>query len=236
MRQIDLDTPATSPTRQPARPRLRRRLAFTLVGALAAGAAVVGVPLYERATVVDVPLHEQAGSKPLNSSALASWTASPTHVDTSKGSGAATLKRCLDTMDGDDGPATITNADLRGKVTSMVIRRGGTNVLCYVAPENGVTWMQIGDTKPVAPDVITYETGSAIGADPDIFNQATGLAGSDVRSVTMTAQGRTFEVIVENGRWTAWWPGSPEDKGGVLDTATLTFTDGTTRTIPGPSL
>ena len=41
---------------------------------------------------------------------------------------------------------------------------------------------------------------------------------------------------VQDGRWTAWWPGSDHDNGGVPDSVTLTFADGTTRTVTGDSL
>lgn len=227
MRQIDLDTPSAPPTRQPARPRLRRRLAFTLVGALAAGAAVVGV---------GVTLRDRANDDPTSSSVLASWTADPVHADTSTGPGATTLKWCLDSDPDLSGPATVANADLRGKVTSMIVSRGGTTLLCYVASGSGGFSMSIGDAKTVPHNVITYDTGGSHGESPDIFDYAEGLAGSDVKAVTMTAAGHTFKVTVANGRWTAWWPGSAGDRGGVIDTVTLTLTNGTTRTVPGSSL
>ncbi|MFI9269767.1 hypothetical protein ACIGXM_03450 [Kitasatospora sp. NPDC052896] len=221
MRRIDLDTPATSPTR----PRFQRRLAFTLAGALAAGAAVVGVTL-----------HDRANSGPLSSAELSSWTSNPTPVDTSTGPGATTLKWCLNGMPDAGGPVTITNADLRGKVTSMVVARGGTVMLCYVASKNSGLSMSIGAVKPVAHDVITYDTGGSHGSGSATFNYAEGLVGADVKAVTMKDAGRTFEVTLDNGRWIAWWPGSDHDNGGVPDSVTLTLADGTTRTVTGDSL
>ncbi|MGK4581840.1 hypothetical protein [Kitasatospora sp. HPMI-4] len=221
MRRIDLDTPATSPTK----PRFRRRMAFTLAGAVAAGAAVVGVTLYDR-----------ANSGPLSSAELSSWTSNPTPVDTSTGRGATTLKWCLKEMPGAGEPATITNADLRGKVASMVVARGGTVMLCYVASERSGLAMSIGTVKPVAHDVITYDTGGSHGSGSATFNYAEGLVGADVKAVTMKDAGRTFEVTLDNGRWTAWWPGSDHDNGGVPDSVTLTLADGTTRTVTGDSL
>lgn len=229
MSRIDLDTPATSPTasptRQPARPRFRRRLAFTLVGAVAASAAVVGVTL-----------HDRANSGPLSSSELSSWTSNPTPVDTSTGPGATALKWCLDGMPDAGGPVTITNADLRGKVASMVVARGGTSMLCYVASKDSGLSMSIGAVKPVAHDAITYDTGGSHGSGTGTFNYAEGLVGADVKAITMKDAGRTFEVTVENGRWTAWWPGSDNDNGGVPDSVALTLADGTTRTATGGSL
>ncbi|MEV7270258.1 hypothetical protein ACIQIG_05935 [Streptomyces bacillaris] len=229
MRRIDLDTPTTTPRtvpdQRPTGPRLRRRLAFTLASALVVGTAAVGITLYDRMTV-----------ETMGSSELASWTTSPSRVDTSAGPGAATLKWCLDTMPGEGGPTTVTNADLRGKVTSMIVSRGGDTVLCYVASGNGGFSMAIGDARAVASDVITYDTGGSHGDGQDVFNYASGRVGSDIKAVTLTAQGRTFEVTVDSGRWTAWWPGAGGLKSGVLDTVTLTFTDGTTRSGSASSL
>ncbi|WP_158702116.1 hypothetical protein [Kitasatospora sp. MMS16-BH015] len=233
MRQIDLDTaadtaadtstePARKAVRKPA--RLRRRLAFTLVGALAAAAVVGGVMV-----------HDRSGSG-LGSSELATWTTKPTLVDTSKGQGATTLKWCLHGMPGEGTPTAITNADLRGKVTSMVVSRGGTTALCYVASERSGFWESVGEAKTVARDTITYDTGGSHGSGADTFNYAAGFAGADVKAVTMTAQGHTFEVTVDSGRWTAWWPGSDVREAGVIDSATLTFADGTTRTLSGKAL
>ncbi|MGW7412744.1 hypothetical protein [Streptomyces sp. NPDC054863] len=226
MRRIDQSTPAAPPTGQPARPRLRRRLAFTLVGALAAAAAMGGVTLYDRTT-----------SDPFGSSTLASWTTSPTHVDTSTGPGAATLKWCLNTMPGGSGPIKVTNADLRGKVTSMIVSRGDTTTLCYVASKNGGFSASVSTAQTIAPDAIAYDTSGSHGDAPDVFSYAAGFVGSDVKAVTMTARGRTFEVTVENGRWTAWWPSAAGGRDSSrIDTVTLTLTDGTTRTGTASSL
>ncbi|MCX5205906.1 hypothetical protein OG897_31315 [Streptomyces sp. NBC_00237] len=222
MRRIDLSTPAG----QPSRPRLRRRLAFTLAGALAAAAAMGGVTLYDRTT-----------SGPFGSSTLASWTTSPTHVDTSTGPGAATLKWCLNTMPGDSGPIKVTNADLRGKVTSMIVSRGDTTTLCYVASKNGGFSASVSTAQTIAPEAISYDTSGSHGDAPDVFSYAAGFAGSHVKAVTMTALGRTFEVTVEDGRWTAWWPSAVGGRDSSrIDTVTLTLTDGTTRTGTASSL
>ncbi|MFJ3856809.1 hypothetical protein ACIPRL_11320 [Streptomyces sp. NPDC090085] len=226
MSHIDLTPPATRAEGPPAGPRLRRRLAFSVVGALAAGAAVGGVVLYDQAT---------AG--PLNSSELAGWTARPTPVDISKGRGASTVKWCLEGMPDDGGPTTVTNADLRGKVASMVVSRGGTTVLCYVTSNNKGLSMVTDSAQTVAHDAITYDTGGSHGSGSATFNYASGFVGSGVKAVSLTVQDRTFEVTVEKGRWTAWWPGkAPVGKEGLLDTATLTLDDGTTRTVSGSSM
>ncbi|MFB9371659.1 hypothetical protein [Kitasatospora albolonga] len=229
MSKIDADTPVT-PATPAARPRpgLRRRLAFTLAGAVALGAVVSGVTLY------DLVAGPGAGSGgPLGSAEIVSWTAKPAQVDTSKGQGAKTLKWCLSAMEGPGGADKVSNADLRGRVTSMVVTRGSTVALCYVAPDGeGGFWELVGQVPALAPNAIAYDTGGSHGDGDRIFNYAAGFVGSDVKAVTMTAQGRTFEVTVENGRWTAWWPGAENNRGGSVDSAVLTLADGTTRTVP----
>ncbi|MFI5528416.1 hypothetical protein ACIA8O_07605 [Kitasatospora sp. NPDC051853] len=235
MSKIDLDnsadratsaTPAAKPVR--TQPRMRRRLAFTLAGAVALGTAVVGVSFLDK-----VNSEGNGSGGPLGSAEIVSWTAKPTQVDTSKGQGAKTLKWCLDAMEGPGGADKVSNADLRGKVTSMVVTRGSTVGLCYVAPDGvGGFWEAVGQVPALTPNAIAYDTGGSHGDGDQIFNYAAGFVGSDVKAVTMTAQGRTFEVTVENGRWTAWWPGADNNRGGSVDTATLTLADGTTRTVP----
>lgn len=248
MRRIDLDTPTTSP----ARPRLRRRLAFTLAGALAMGAAAVALMQHGQLqngqtqhgqaqhgqTQHGQAQHGQSGTGPLSSAELASWTSTPTPVDPSTDLGATTRKWCLDRMTDAPGagePVTITNADFRGKVTSMIVNRGGNAMLCYVASDTSGLWETIDPAKPVAADAITYDTGGSHGNGAATFNYAEGSAGADVKAITMQNGGRTFQITVQNGRWTAWWPGS-DGQAGVPGTVTLTLTGGTTRTVSGASL
>jgi hypothetical protein len=222
MRQIDLDTPATSPARRP----IRRRLAFTLVGALAAGAAAA----------VAVTQYSQGGSGPLSSAELASWTSTPTQLNPSTSRGATAQKWCLDRMKDGPGagaPTTITNADFRGKVASMVVNRGGNAMLCFVASNTDGMWEVIDRVKTVAADAITLDNSGSHGDGASAFNYAGGSVGADVKAITVHDGGRTFQVTLQNGRWTAWWPGF---NGGVPSTFTLTLTNGTTRTVTGESL
>ncbi|MFJ8041352.1 hypothetical protein ACIRBX_12685 [Kitasatospora sp. NPDC096147] len=230
MSRIDLET-STTHTTPAGRPRLRRRLAFTLAGAVAVGAVVGGVTFYDRLTGVG------GGGGPLGAAEIVSWTAKPTTVDTTTGQGAKTLKWCLKSMDAQGGADKVTTADLRGKVTSMVVTSGATTALCYVGPNGVGGFSEVVDEVPVlAKDAIVYNTGGSHGNGDQIFNYAAGFVGSDVKAITMTAQGRTFEVTVENGRWTAWWPGTENNRRGSVDTATLTLADGSTRSVPRSSM
>ncbi|MEV7929721.1 hypothetical protein [Kitasatospora sp. NPDC088264] len=233
MRQIDLDTstPTTAPTPAPApaRPRFRRRLTVTLAGALVVGTAVaVAVAQSSRGGV----------SGPLSSAELASWTGVPTPLAASTGPGATAEKWCLDRMAGGPGagaPVKITNADLRGKVASMVVNRGGKTMLCYVASETSGLWEAIDPVKNVAADAVTYDTGGSHGDGDAMFNYAQGSVGAGVKAITMQVAGRTFQVTVADGRWTAWWPGTMSHRA-VPDTVTVTLADGTTRVVSGSSL
>ncbi|MDH6132949.1 hypothetical protein P3T37_002335 [Kitasatospora sp. MAA4] len=229
MRQIDLDLDTPIPTPAPARPRFRRRLAVTLAGALVVGTAVA---------VVATQSSRGGGSGPLSSAELASWTGVPAPLAASTGPGAIAEKWCLDRMTAGPGagaPVTITNADLRGKVASMIVNRGGNAMLCYVASETSGLWEAIDPVKPVAPDAVTDDTGGSHGDGDATFNYAQGSVGADVKAITMQVAGRTFQVTVADGRWTAWWPGSTSHAG-VPDTVTVTLSDGTTRIVSGSSL
>ncbi|MFB7470438.1 hypothetical protein [Kitasatospora sp. NPDC056184] len=234
MRRIDLDTStstAPTPVPAPAGPRLRRRLAVTLAGAVAVGTAAA-------VALVATQLSPGGGRGPLSSAELASWTEAPTPLTPSTGPGASAEKWCLDRMTdapGAGSPTTVTNADLRGKVASMVVNRGGNAMLCYVASNTSGFWELIDPPKTVAPDAVTYDTGGSHGDGDAMFNYAQGSVGADVKAITMQGAGHTFQVTVANGRWTAWWPGNTP-YGGRIDTATITLANGTTRTVNGSSL
>ncbi|MFJ9522055.1 hypothetical protein ACIRPK_27860 [Kitasatospora sp. NPDC101801] len=235
MRQIDLDTPtpaaAPAPATTPARPRIRRRLAVTVAGALVVGAAVA-------VASTQYGLDGGGASGSLSSTELASWTGVPTPLAASTGPGATAEKWCLDRMTdapGAGAPATITNADLRGKIASLIVNRGGNAMLCYVASEHSGFWEAIDPAKTVPADAVTYDTGGSHGDGDETFNYAQGSVGANVKAISMQANGRTFQVTVADGRWTAWWPGATS-RGGSVDMASITLADGTTRTVSGSSL
>jgi hypothetical protein len=223
MRRIDLDTPSTSP----APPRLRRRLALTFAAAVTVGAA---------AAVAVTQSHPAAGG-PLSDAEVADWTGTPTQLDPATGKGADAQKWCLDTMKGAPGAGqatTITNADLRGGVASMIVNRGGNAMLCLVGSDHKGMWEVIDPVKSVAPDAITLNTAGAHGNGAAAFSYAEGSVGADVKAITMADGRHTFRVTVSNGRWTAWWPGMSQ--GGVPGSVTLTLANGTTRTVSGASM
>ncbi|QFQ98910.1 hypothetical protein F9278_25230 [Streptomyces phaeolivaceus] len=231
LRTILADTePARTSVRPATRAPLVRRVSFTLAGALAAGLAVL------TATGGLSGLPGMGSQGPLSSAELASWTGTPSSLDSAGAEGSAAEKECLDaTEDYGSGPAVVSNADIRGNVASMVVSRGGDAVYCLAGADGGGTTMGISPVLDLPADGIELDTYGSRGEDDGLLNYAVGSVGSDVEKVTVRDSGHTVRATVENGRWTAWWPRG--DRYGLLTgTVTLTLTDGTTRTIKSPEL
>ncbi|WP_200308572.1 hypothetical protein [Streptomyces adelaidensis] len=230
LRTILADTePARRSVRPASRAPLVRRVSFTLAGALAAGLAV----LTATGGLSGLPFGSQG---PLSSAELASWTGTPSSLGSAGEEGAAAEKACLDlTKDYGSGPADVSNADIRGSVASMVVSRGGDAVYCLAASDgNGIT-MSVSPALDLPADGIELDTYGARGEGSGQVNYAVGSVGSGVEKITVRDRDRTVEATVQDGRWTAWWPeGDP--KGLLTGTVTLTFTDGTTRTVESTEL
>ena len=93
-------------------------------------------------------------------------------------------------------------------------------------------------TRAPLPDQILSDGGSGFSEDDGepIFRVVSGLVGADVTGVIVhTAEQGDVIATVENGYFTAWWPGPPEPEdhvGGGLPmdfTFTAQLTDGTTK-------
>jgi hypothetical protein len=219
-----------TPGRRPARPRPRRRLVLAATGVAAAGLAAAAAPFIVR------PLLANGG--PLTSDELASWTSAPAALSDAPDHGAGAQRWCLDSTNRGPGagkPYTISNADQRGKVTSMVVHRAGNTMLCLVGADGAGLWEVIGPFTAAKPDAITLDSGGSHGDGSTGFTYAEGSAGADVTAVTVHDAGRTFAATLENHLWTAWWP-TPDPHGAITGTVTLTLTDGTTRTMTGDQL
>lgn len=209
---------------------LVRRLAFTAVGgALAAGAAVVAVAgggLFGN------------GSGPLSSAELATWTSTPHSLNTADGNGSGAEKRCLDLTKGTSGAGAsprISNADIRGSVASMIVTRGGDAAWCLTGSDGSGAMMAVSPVVELPADRIDLDTLGAWGSGSGQVNYALGSVGSDVREITVRDHGQTVHAMVEEGRWTAWWPKGDPD-GMITGTLTLTLKDGSTRTVDGDAL
>ncbi|MFD5748166.1 hypothetical protein [Streptomyces sp. NPDC127033] len=224
----DTERPARSVGTTFRRP-LVRRTAFTLAGGLAAGLAFVAVT---------GGLPGLGGGGPLPSSELASWTPTPNALDISAGKGSAAEKTCLEVAGytPDKPSPTIANADVRGKVASMVVIWGEDDAsYCLAASDGTGLMMAIDPTVEVAAGALTLDTLGARGSDDGEFNYALGSVGSDVEDVTVRDSGKTIHATVQDGRWTAWWPdGDPN--GLITGTVTVTLKDGTTRSVTGDEL
>jgi hypothetical protein len=95
--------------------------------------------------------------------------------------------------------------------------------------------MGISPVGALPAHAIALDTYGARGSGDEEFNYVVGMAGSDVKKVVVTDQGKTVRATLQGGRWTAWWPdGQPE--GLLTGTFTVTFTDGSSRTVTAKSL
>ncbi|KUN75926.1 hypothetical protein [Streptomyces griseoruber] len=204
-----------------------RRVGLTLAGALALGTAVVAVA---------GGLPGFGGSGPLSSSELASWTGTPKELDTAAAKGSAAGRQCLDlTEDMGTGSPEVSNADIRGNVASMVVTRGSDAVYCLAGSDGSGVAMAISPVEALPADGITLDTYGARGSDDQEFNYVVGVVGPDVQEVVVHDHGKTARATVDNGRMTAWWPDGRPD-GLLTGTFTVTFTDGTSHTVPADSL
>jgi hypothetical protein len=209
----------------------KRGWAIAAVGAAAAlvvGGVVIAAP--------HLVHHSIGAAGPLTSVELAGWTSTPT-LDVS-----ATDKQwCLGSTAGGPGTGTptLTNQDQRGEVGSMIVNRGGYAMLCITGGDGTGFWELDGtptDPAPtVASDGISVGSAGSHGDGATGFTYAEGYVGSDVKSITVSDAGETFNATVEAGRWTAWWP-TPNPHGDITGTVTITTTDGSTHTIQGSTL
>jgi hypothetical protein len=211
-------------------------------------AAALGVGVAAIAVIVVAPhlpiaqLGAPQAATTLTTAELASWTSDPTPLATSAGLGATERSRCLSSMSGGPGAAsagTITNADQRGDVASMIVNRGGYSILCITGSDGTGLWEVVGDptvTQPQpAADGITLDSAGSHGQYASGFTYVEGLVGPKVTAISVHDAGKTFAATVENGRWTAWWP-TPNPHGTVTGSITITTTGGATRTVSGQSL
>ncbi|MFI5681819.1 hypothetical protein [Streptomyces cellulosae] len=228
----DTQRPARSAGAAFRRP-LVRRVGFTLAGALAVGGAFSAVTGAPPAT---------GGTGPLSSAELARWTGTPKGLDTAQGKGSRAARHCLDStkrmgavIGTGTGTPKVSNADIRGDVASMVITRSGDAAYCLAGSDGAGLAMTISPVGAMPARGIALGTYGARGSGDEEFNYVVGTAGSDVKKVVVNDHGKTVRATLQGGRWTAWWPdGQPE--GLLTGTFTVTFTDGSSRTVTAKSL
>lgn len=226
LRQDQLLTSILADAAPVKRRRPVRRVAIG--GALVAGmaAAVVFAP---------VAYHMIRGNPGiLSAAAIGSWTGTPTRGTADSGA----RQWCEDNATGDQhatGPFTLSSADQRGAVTSMVLSRGKDITLCMVASDASGFTEGISPVSKLAANAIDLDTAGGHGEGATGFNYVEGSAGADVRSVTLHDGSRTIDALIDHGRWTAWWPADPPT-GEIGGDVTITLTDGSVRSVPGRSL
>ena len=229
-----------TPMRRPLR---RRRLGICLAaGAALAGAMCAAVGLVEPNALRDVRAlvtHGTVAQPMFTTTELASWTSDATPAAVGS-PGARWCAQALRDAPGDGSPQTVTDADLRGRIVSEIVSRAGQVFLCMAGAQGQGFWDTI-DAVPadLAARAVVVDTGGAhgVGSGDAGFAYATGFAGGDVRSVAVESAGHTTRALIQDHRWTAWWPiasfaaYSPQS-----DTVTITYTDGSSRTTPESAL
>ncbi|MCX4993523.1 hypothetical protein [Streptomyces sp. NBC_00568] len=227
----DTEQPARKPAGATSRRPVARRIVFTAGIGLVASVTVLGIYGDE--------LLGRADQGPLSSAELASWDSNATALSPSTPEGAAAKKLCLGTSAegaGKDTAAVISNADIRGSVASMIITRGADTQYCLAGSDGSAFLMAVdGVAARVADEAITVDSLGAGGSGSSRLNYALGSVGPDVAKVTVKDSGRSVNATVQDGRWTAWWPGGNPD-GLLTGTVTLTLTNGTTRTVPAETV
>jgi hypothetical protein len=213
-----------------------RRLALT--GGTILAAAVIAVALVAGLTLDRA---DRAGSGGLTGAELASWTGAPHRLDVHSATGRAGEHWCLGQLTSApaaDRAATITNADIRGQVASLVISRAGYSFLCLTGGDGTGLWETIADpdtpvATPGARQIILDSAGSH-GDGRTGYTYVEGLAGRDVTAVTIHDAGQVITATLQGGRWTAWWPTA--DPHGAITGYVVITTDRGRMTISGNSL
>lgn len=183
--------------------------------------------------------------------AWATWTPEPTAATPAEV--AAVADRCRDRVSrgGPEGwsadAMSVALAERRGDVVAVVLRDPERDLSGYCLAD-----LPSGATEPRALEVALagsegppavapadgFLEGSTVqfGGD-EIVSMTDGAVGDDVVGLTIHADGHTVEATVEDGRYTAWWPGrvfadvdpGPSGAGGPEPqlTVDLTLADGT---------
>jgi len=222
-------TPAPSrPTRSPG--RARRRIVVAAVGA-----TVVLVPALLLG-IHRLPHQGGSASAGLTSADLASWVSTSTPRDAAQLS--ASAKRwCIDATDGQAGSRAsvrIEGGDQRGEVATMLITRGSDLDLCLADQAGGGGyWELVSSADSPLPTVPVREVllQSAGQHGSDDVGTAWGQIGSDIEAVVLHLGHRDVDATVTDGIWSAWWPAAVVGDDSPTS-ATVTYTDGRTATVP----
>jgi hypothetical protein len=223
--------PQQAPAGSSTARRARRRAVLVV-----AGVAVLATPV--AALGGHVALRQlDPTSHGLDDADLAGWVSTATPRTATQLSAAA-KQWCVEATDrqaGKDASVSISGGDQRGAVASMIIHRGPYTDMCLANSGGGGGMWELASgpgasLRPVADRAVRLQSSGTSGGAVRI-GSAWGQAGRDVRSVVLRVGSRNVDAVVVDGLWTTWWPGSDASED-VARTATVTFTDGSTATVP----
>ena len=180
-----------------------------------------------------------------NDNAYAGWTAYPAALSTGQTSSVARQCQQWAEVSITKAPAQVVLSERRGDIgLALLTGPNGLIVTCQQVlggsgePSGGsseVYLTQIPDQNQILSD-----GGSGFAEDDGepIFRVVTGRVGADITGVIVhTAEQGAVIATVENGYFTAWWPGPPEPEGRARDGLPMDFTftaqlgDGTTKSF-----
>ena len=177
-------------------------------------------------------------------SAYAGWTAYPAALST--GQGSAVARQCQTWVKGSitEAPTRVVLSERRGGIgLALLTGPGGLLVTCELSldgsgePSGGASESYF--STALRPDQILSDGGSGFSEDDGepIFRVVSGRVGADVTGVVVhTEEQGDVIASVEQGYFTAWWPGPPEVRGYLTGlpmefSFTARLRDGTTRTV-----
>ena len=223
--RTSLDKPAPQGHAVGHRRRLSRLTAQSGVLVAVALAVTVGV--------VAVPALQGGPS-----AAFASWTPVPTPVPPTEAR--ALAQECLSggRALGNDGPASATLTERRGGFTFTLVATDDAIGNCIVLDpttvstdgnieQAGYTWGSLSDLPLPPPDGTTVQWGSTFTSAAGEYTSAIGRVGPQVTAVEVSSETHAeVKALVDQGFFTAWWPGGPDN----TITVTTTQTDGSRTT------
>ena len=233
-RDAMLERLVAEPQRPPAGARRtgrsRRRAVLIVAGValLAAPVAVLGTHVVARQ--LDPASHGLDGAD------LAGWVSTATPRTAAELSPDA-KRWCVDAtapQAGAGAAVSISAGDQRGEVASMLIRRGAYLDFCLSnATGGGGAWELVeGPEAPLAPvpaGEVQLQSSGVQGSNG--IGTAWGQAGKDVRGLVLHIGDRDVTAVLADGIWSTWWPAA-EIASPDMRTATVTYTDGRTATVP----
>ncbi len=188
------------------------------------------------AVAVAIPVVRGSGN------AYAGWTAYPAALST--GQTSAVGRQCQSWAQNSitQAPTQVVLSERRGDIgLALLTGEKGLLIVCEQIlggsgePSGGASEVYL--TQIPQPDQILSDGGSGFSEDDGepIFRVVSGRVGADVAGVVVhTAEQGDVVASVENGYFTAWWPGPPDvaKTGLPMDfTFTARLQDGTTKSL-----